>query len=177
MAVPQTHTVHCIIASGADQVKVADTSNEIDKCFRICRIRKTIITPPTQSATGEDSPLENLTSAIPSPYLWRIFCVLSPYFYHSVRKIPLGIYFANSTAGSWLQYRAFLSFLIIPHYLLASFRSFFSSFFPIPSCLPFIFFSILVLLTLTLIRCGASTLVRLSQIRSKYNCNVVKVCE
>ena len=59
MAVPQTHRVHCIQASGADQVKVADTSNEIDKCFRICRIRKTIITPPTQSATGEDSPLDD----------------------------------------------------------------------------------------------------------------------
>ena len=59
MAVLQTHRVHCIQASGADQVKVADTSNEIDKYFRICRIRKTIITPPTQSATGEDSPLDN----------------------------------------------------------------------------------------------------------------------
>ena len=59
MAVPQTHRVHCIQASGADQVKVADTSNEIDKCFRICRIRKTIITPPTQSATGEDSLLDD----------------------------------------------------------------------------------------------------------------------
>ena len=34
-------------------------SNEIDKCFRICQIRKTIITPPTQSATGEDSPLDD----------------------------------------------------------------------------------------------------------------------
>ena len=33
MAVPQTHRVHCIQDSGADQVKVADTSNEIDKCF------------------------------------------------------------------------------------------------------------------------------------------------
>ena len=28
MAVPQTHRVHCIQVSGADQVKVADTSNE-----------------------------------------------------------------------------------------------------------------------------------------------------
>ena len=59
IAVPQTHRVHCIQTSGADQVKVADTSNEIDKCFRICRICKTIITPPTQSATGEDSPLDD----------------------------------------------------------------------------------------------------------------------
>ena len=59
MAVPQTHRVHCIQASGADQVKVAETSNEIDKCFRICQIRKTIITPLTQSATGEDSPLDD----------------------------------------------------------------------------------------------------------------------
>ena len=39
MAVPQTHRVHCIQASGA--------------------IRKTIITPPTQSATGEDSLLDD----------------------------------------------------------------------------------------------------------------------
>ena len=59
MAVPQTHRVHCIQASSADQVKVADTSNEIDKCFRICQIRKTIITLPTQSATDEDSPLDD----------------------------------------------------------------------------------------------------------------------
>ena len=35
MAVPQTHRVHCIQASGADEVKVADTSNEIEKCFRV----------------------------------------------------------------------------------------------------------------------------------------------
>ena len=60
MAVPQTHRVHCVQASGADQVKVADTSNEIDKYFRICRICQTI-TPPTQSATGEDSPLDDQT--------------------------------------------------------------------------------------------------------------------
>ena len=31
IAVLQTHRVHCIQASGADQVKVSDTSNEIDK--------------------------------------------------------------------------------------------------------------------------------------------------
>ena len=60
MAVPQTHRVHCIQASGTDQVKyLIHTSNEIDKYFRICQIRKTIITLPTQSATGEDSPLDD----------------------------------------------------------------------------------------------------------------------
>ena len=36
MAVPQTHKVHCIQASGADEVKVADTSDEIEKSFRVC---------------------------------------------------------------------------------------------------------------------------------------------
>ena len=35
MAVPKTHRVHCIQASGADEVKVADTSNEIEKRFRL----------------------------------------------------------------------------------------------------------------------------------------------
>ena len=33
MAVPKTHRVHCIQASGADEVEVADTSDEIEKCF------------------------------------------------------------------------------------------------------------------------------------------------
>ena len=56
MAVPQTHRVHCIQASGADEVKVADTSSEIEKCFRVCRIRSTTVTPPTNSLTQEDSP-------------------------------------------------------------------------------------------------------------------------
>ena len=47
MAVPQTHRVHCIQASGADEVKVADTSDEIEKSFRVCRICNTNVTPPT----------------------------------------------------------------------------------------------------------------------------------
>ena len=47
MAVPQTHRVHCIQASGADEVKVADTSNEIEKSFQVCRICNTDVTPPT----------------------------------------------------------------------------------------------------------------------------------
>ena len=58
MAVPQTHRVHCIQASGADEVKVADTSNEIEKCFRVCRIRNTNVTPQTNSTTEQDSPIE-----------------------------------------------------------------------------------------------------------------------
>ena len=33
---PNTHRVHCIKASGADEVKVADTSDEIEKSFRVC---------------------------------------------------------------------------------------------------------------------------------------------
>ena len=59
MAVPQTYRVHCIQASGADEVKVADTSNEIEKCFRVCRIRNTNVTPPTNSTTEQDSPIED----------------------------------------------------------------------------------------------------------------------
>lgn len=59
MAVPLTHRVHCIEAVGSDEVKVADTSKEIDECFRICRIRKNSITPPTHSATDENSLLED----------------------------------------------------------------------------------------------------------------------
>ena len=60
MAVPKTHRVHCIQASGADEVKVADTSNEIEKRFRACRIRNTnVTTPQTNSTTEQDSPLED----------------------------------------------------------------------------------------------------------------------
>ena len=55
MAVPKTHRVHCIQTSGADEVKVADTSNDIEKRFRVCRIR----TPKTNSTTEQDSPLED----------------------------------------------------------------------------------------------------------------------
>ena len=33
MAVPQTHRVHCVQASSADKVKVADTSKEDSLCF------------------------------------------------------------------------------------------------------------------------------------------------
>lgn len=58
-AVPQTHRVHCIQVSGADEVKVADTSNEIEKCFRVCRICNTNVTPPTNSTTEQDSPIED----------------------------------------------------------------------------------------------------------------------
>ena len=49
MAVPQTHRVHCIQASGTDQVKVwlIRKTRLINTYFRICRIRKTIITPTT----------------------------------------------------------------------------------------------------------------------------------
>ena len=59
MAVPQTHRVHCIKASGADEVKVADTSDEIEKSFQVCRIRNTNVTPPTISTTEQDSPIED----------------------------------------------------------------------------------------------------------------------
>ena len=45
MAVPQTHKIHCIKALGADEVRVADISSEIDECFRVCLIRRTV-TPP-----------------------------------------------------------------------------------------------------------------------------------
>ena len=54
------HSVHCIQASGADEVKVADTSNEIEKRFSVCRIRNTnVTTPQTNSTTEQDSPLED----------------------------------------------------------------------------------------------------------------------
>ena len=56
MALPQTHRVRYIQASGADEVKVADTSNKIEKCFRACRISNTNVTPPTNSTTEQDSP-------------------------------------------------------------------------------------------------------------------------
>ena len=59
MAVPRTHRVHCVQASGVDEVKVADTSNEIEKCFRVCRICNTNVTPPTNSTTEQDFPIEN----------------------------------------------------------------------------------------------------------------------
>lgn len=35
MAVTQTHRVHCIQEFGADKVKVADTSDKIDKCSKL----------------------------------------------------------------------------------------------------------------------------------------------
>ena len=60
MAVPKTHRVYCIQASGADEVKVADTFNEIEKRFRVCRIRNTnVTTPQTNSTAEQDSPLED----------------------------------------------------------------------------------------------------------------------
>ena len=59
MAVLQTHRVHCIQASGADEVKVADTTNEMEKCFRVCRIRNTNVTSLTNSTTEQDSPIED----------------------------------------------------------------------------------------------------------------------
>ncbi len=70
MAVPQTHKVHCIRASGTDEVVVADTSNEIEISFRVCRIRNTVVTPPTtlapttlaieqESLIGDESQIEN----------------------------------------------------------------------------------------------------------------------
>ena len=52
MAVPQIHKVHCIQTSGADEVRVADISSEIEKCSRVCRIRKS-------SVTEQDSPIED----------------------------------------------------------------------------------------------------------------------
>ena len=59
MAVPQTHRVHCIQASGTDQVKYLIRQTRLINVSEFCRIRKTFITPPTQSATGEDSPLDD----------------------------------------------------------------------------------------------------------------------
>ena len=61
MAVPQTHRVPCVQASGEDDIKVADTSNEIEKCFQVCRIRNTNVTPPTNSSTEQNSPIEDDT--------------------------------------------------------------------------------------------------------------------
>ena len=51
MAVPQTHKIHCIKAKGADEVRVADISSEIEECFRVCRICWTV-TPPIDSITS-----------------------------------------------------------------------------------------------------------------------------
>ena len=107
---------------------------------------------------------------IPSVYFLCTFIVLLPLCSQKYRSEYI---FANSTADSLLQYSAFLSFVIIPHYLFAGFHS--SEFVLCrrsPFLLAFIFFNVLVSIFLTLIRCDASTLVRLSQIRSKYNCNI-----
>ena len=52
MALPQTHKVHCIQALGADKVKVADISSEIEKCSRVCQIR-------SPSMTEQNSPIED----------------------------------------------------------------------------------------------------------------------
>ena len=59
MAVPQTHRLHGIQSSGADEVKVADTSNGMEKCFRVCRISNPNVTFPTTSTTEQDSPIED----------------------------------------------------------------------------------------------------------------------
>ena len=48
MVVPQTHKGQ---ASGVDEIKVADTSNEIEKCFQINH--NTTVTPPTNSTTEQ----------------------------------------------------------------------------------------------------------------------------
>ena len=61
MAVPQTLRVHCIQAFGANEVKVADISSEIEESFRVCRIRNSSITPLTNSMTEQDSPIEDVT--------------------------------------------------------------------------------------------------------------------
>ena len=59
MAVPQTHRVHCIQASGADEVRVADTSDELEKYFQLCRIRNSKVTSLTNSTTEQDSQIED----------------------------------------------------------------------------------------------------------------------
>ena len=69
LAVPRTLSVHCVQASGADYVKVADVSDEIEKNFRVCRIRNTAVDPtlsPPQGANDGDTqprppPTLNLT--------------------------------------------------------------------------------------------------------------------
>ena len=44
----QSHKVHCIQAFGADLVKVADTSSEMDTEFKICHVCKRTDTAPTE---------------------------------------------------------------------------------------------------------------------------------
>ena len=56
MAVPQTHRVHCIQASGADQVKLRQT--RLIYVSEFVKFAKPL-SLPTQSATGEDSPLDD----------------------------------------------------------------------------------------------------------------------
>ena len=58
MAVSQTHRV-CGQASGANDIKVAVTSNKTEKCFQVCRIRNTNVTPPTNSSNEQNSPIED----------------------------------------------------------------------------------------------------------------------
>ena len=50
MAVPGMHKVHCIQASGADKVKVANTSSEMDTGFRLCPICKNTVTAQNEDA-------------------------------------------------------------------------------------------------------------------------------
>ena len=53
LAVPGTHKVHCIQASGSDKVKVADTSSEMDTDFRLFSIRKSTCVP-TQNEEAQE---------------------------------------------------------------------------------------------------------------------------
>ena len=105
---------------------------------------------------------------VPSAYFLRTFTVLLPlcsqkYRSDNILPIPLLILGCNIL----LFYH--LSLLAGFHFKVRSICR------HSPFLLAFIFFSVLVLIILILIRCGASTLVCLSQIRSKYNCNTVNV--
>lgn len=61
MAVPQTHKVHCIQALGADKVKVADISSEIEKCSRVCQIHSPSMTEQNSPIEDEAQPTLNLS--------------------------------------------------------------------------------------------------------------------
>ena len=57
MAVPQTHRVHCIQVSNADEVKVADTTSKMKIGYSVCRICNTGVT----FLTEEDAKFDNWT--------------------------------------------------------------------------------------------------------------------
>ena len=106
MAVPQTHRVHCIQAIGADEVKVADASNEIEERFRACRIRNT--TSPDNSTTEQEPPIEDHSESQPPALdltgLWVIVKYDSQEFPGEVTRIEeldVEVNVMHRSANAW----------------------------------------------------------------------------